>query len=244
MSQTDLIILTVYLICVFYVIRQAWDNLEEQTMIKNVENKFDPDSLKDIIKIEFKFKDDVRIKFPDQPKQLETTIANQSRTAVITIDWDRGSLTNFDGGDRKLVKVTDTLQKSDLAKQSTDTILPKGKRDFKLTAEGLLEEDAETKVMQPKKPIVDIEKLAQDKNAKPKPGDKKDEARIQNLKNIYGNFIDMRDPLRFSLRLPLQVTNYIDGSKKDIWGFVDCDFTISRTPRIEYVPWNPKPKKN
>lgn len=242
MSQTDLIILTVYLICVFYVIRQAWDNLEEQTVIKNAENKFDPESLKDIIKIEFKFKDDMRFKFPNQPQVLETAIANQSRSAVITIDWDRGSLTNFDGGDRPLVKVTDTLQSSDLNKQSIDTILPKGKRDFKLSAKGLLKEDADSKIMKPDKPIIDIEKLASDKNAKPKPGDKKDAERIQKLKNTYGNFIEMRDPLKFSLRLPLQVTNYVDGSKKDIWGFVDCDFTISRTPRIEYVPWNPKKK--
>lgn len=242
MSQTDLIILTVYLICVFYVIRQAWDNLEEQTMIKNVKTKFDPESLKDIIKIDFKFKDDARIKFTDQPKLLETSIANQSRTAVITIDWDRGSLTNFDGGDRRLIKVTDTLQKSEMSKQPIDTILPKGKRDFKLSAEGLLEEDSDTKIMKPKKPIVDIEKLAQDKSAKPKPGDKKDAERIQKLKNTYGNFIEMQDPLKFSLRLPLQVTNFVDGGKKDTWGFVDCDFTISRTPRIEYVPWNPKKK--
>jgi hypothetical protein len=90
---------------------------------------------------------------------------------------------------------------------------------------------------------VDIQKLAKDKEATPKPGDKGDAAKIQKLLNTYNNFISMREPLRFSLRLPLQITNIIEGSKKDMWGFVDCNFTISRIPRISHVPWNPKPKK-
>ena len=91
--------------------------------------------------------------------------------------------------------------------------------------------------------MVDIEKLAKDKDAKPKPNDKKDEDRIQKLKDTYNNFIAMREPLRFSLRLPLQITNIIEGSKKDMWGFVDCNFSVTRIPRISQVPWNPKPKK-
>lgn len=245
MNQTDLIILAVYLICVYYVVRQAWDSLEDRTVIKHDGNVFDYEPLKDFVKIEFGFKDDQRFKFSEQPTQLATTITNLSRTATITIDWNRGSLTNFDGGDRPLAKITDTLQKSDLEKQSPETILPKGKREFKLTAAGLLEEetneDSETKVMKPKKPIVDILKLKADKDQKPK--DKKDEEKIQKLKNTYANFYEMKEPLKFSLRLALQITNVFEGSKKDYWGFVDCNFSVSRTPLIEYVPWNPPSKK-
>ncbi|MCU0527711.1 MAG: hypothetical protein MUF72_23175 [Elainella sp. Prado103] len=240
MSQTDLIILAVYSICVYYVVRQAWDSLEDRTMIKHEGNVFDYEPLKDFIKIEFGFKDDQRYRFSDQPIQLATTITNLSRTATITIDWNRGFLTNFDGGDRPLAKITDTLQKSDIGKQSPETLLPKSKREFKLTASGLLEEDGETKVMKPKQPLIDILKLRSDKDQKPK--DKKDEPRIQKLKNTYANFYEMREPLKFSLRLALQITNVFEGGKKDYWGFVDCNFSVARTPLIEYVPWNPARK--
>lgn len=249
MNQTDLIIVTIYLICVAFVIYRAWDSLEDQTMIKNVENRFDYERLADFVKIEFKFKDDTRYGFSSQPNQLETTISNLSRNAILIIDWDRGSLTNFDNSDRRLIRLTDNLQPSDIVKQTPDTILPKGKRDFKLTAESLLQEeaksvdDAETKILKPDKPIIDIQKLAEDKSKKPKPGDKKEAEKIQKLKDTYANFYRKREPLKFSLRLPLQVTNFDEGNKKDIWGFLDSDFTVTRTPRIEYIPWNPKKKK-
>jgi hypothetical protein len=243
MNQTDLIIVTIYLICVAFVIYRAWDSLEDQTMIKNVENRFDCEPLKDLIKAEFKFKDDVRYGFSKQPNQLEVTISCQLKTAMVIIDWDRGSLTNFDGGGRRLIRITDGLQKADLIKQTPDTVLPTGKRDFKLTAEGLLEEDPETKVMKPGKPIIDVQKLAEDRTKKPKPGDKKEAEKIQKLKDTYANFYYKREPLKFSLLIPLQITNFVDCNKKDMWGFLECDFTVTRTPRIEYIPWNPKKKK-
>lgn len=229
MTQTDLIILAVYLICIFYVIRQAWNSLDERTKITNVGNQFDYDPLKDFIKIEFKFREDARFKFSEQPQILETTVSNSSRTATITIDWDRGSLTNFDGSDRRLIRLTDNLQKADIAKQTIDTILPKGRREFKLAPEASLKENPDTEIMEPTAPIIDVQKLAKDKDAKPK------------LKDTYRNFMEMREPLKFSLRLPLQITNVTEGGKKEIWGFVDCDFTVARMPRIEHVPWNPKP---
>lgn len=241
MNQTDLIILTVYLICVAYVIRQAWNSLEERSVIKHEGNVFDYETLKDFIDVKFKFDDFYA--FSNQPTKLATTIENKSPSATVTVDWEKGSLRNFQGGDRRLIRLVDGMQEGDKSKpQASSTISPKRSLGVTLTAEDLLEPDSD-KVLKATKPIVDVEKLAKDRAAKPKPGDKKDEDRIQKLKTIYSNFMMMSEPLKFSLRLPVQITNIVEGAKKDMWGFVDCNFTVSRKPRIDQVPWNPKPKK-
>lgn len=225
MNQTDLIIVAVYLICVVYVIRQAWDSLEERAVIKHEGNVFDYEALKDFVDVKFKFND--FYPFANQPTKLATTIENKSPSATVTIDWEKGSLRNFKGGDRRLIRLVDGMQEGDQSKpQASSTISPKRSLGVILTSEDLLEADKETKVLNATKPIVDIQSIAKDKDAK----------------STYSNFMLMTQPLKFSLRLPLQITNIIEGSKKDIWGFVDCNFTVSRKPRIEQVPWNPKKK--
>lgn len=240
MTSTDLIIVTVYLICIYYVILQAWNSLEEQTVIKHVGNVFDYETLKDFLDVKFKFDDFYA--FSKQPAKLATTIQNKSPSATITVDWEKGALRDFQGNDRRLLHLVPGLLEADKAKaQTPSTISPRRSIAVDLTAEGLVTADAETKVLSATKPIVDVEKLAQDKDAKPK--DKKDAERIQKLKTTYSNFMAMREPLTFSLRLPLQITNIVEGSRKDMWGFVDCNFTVSRKPRIDQVPWNPKPPK-
>lgn len=223
MNQTDLVILAVYLICVVYVIRRAWDSLEERAIVKHEGNEFDYPALKDFVDVKFKFDD--FYPFAKQPTQLATTIENKTRTATITVDWERGSLQNFQGGDRRLIRLIKGMQEGDQTKvQAPSSISPKGKLSVALTAEELLSADPETKELRAAKPMVDLEKIAGDKDGKA----------------AYGKFINMQEPLRFSLRLPLQITNIIEGSKKDMWGFVDCNFSVSRIPRIDQVPWNPK----
>lgn len=243
MTPTDLIIVTVYLICIYYVILQAWNSLEERTVIKHVGNVFDYETLKDFLEVKFKFND--FYPFSKQPTTLATTIENKSSTATITVDWEKGALRNFQGGDRRLLHLVSGLQEADKAKpQTPSTISPKRNISATLTADTLVTADAETKALSATKPIVDIEQLAKDKDAKPKdPKDKKEVEKIQKLKTTYSNFMAMKEPLTFSLRLPLQITNFVEGSKKDMWGFVDCNFTVSRKPRIDQVPWNPKPPK-
>ncbi|NJO78453.1 MAG: hypothetical protein HC827_07945 [Cyanobacteria bacterium RM1_2_2] len=238
MTSTDLIIVTVYLICIYYVILQAWNSLEERTVIKHVGNVFDYETLKDFLDVKFKLDDFYA--FSKQPAKLAATIQNKSPSATITVDWEKGALRDFQGNDRRLLHLVPGLQEAAKA-QTPSTISPKRSFSATLTAEGLVTADDETKELRATKPIVDVEKLAQDKNAKPK--DKKDEEKIQKLKTTYSNFMAMREPLTFSLRLPLQITNIVEGSKKDMWGFVDCNFTVSRKPRIDQLPWNPKPPK-
>jgi hypothetical protein len=239
MNQTDIIILAVYLVSIFYVIRQAWESLEDRTIVKHEGNVFDYETLKEFIDVKFKFDD--FYPFTKQPTKLATTIDNKTATATVTIDWEKGALRNFQGGDRRLIRLVEGMEKGSLDQpQASSTISPKRSISVTLSSEDLLEADPETKVVIATKPIVDIRKLAQDKSATPK--DKKDAERIQTLKETYSNFMAMKEPLKFSLRLPLQITNIVEGAKKDVWGFVDCNFTVSRIPRISQVPWNPKKK--
>jgi hypothetical protein len=237
MNQTDLIILAVYLVSVVYVLRQAWNSIEERTVIKHSGNVFDYEGLKDFIDVSFKF--DGYYPFNKQPTKLAATIVNKSPTATITVDWEKGSLRTWQGNDRRLIRLIEGMQEGDKAKvQAPSTISPKRSLGVTLTSEDLLTADKETNVLSATKPMVDVQKLKADKDAKPK--DSKDAERIQKLRNIYTKFITLQEPLKFSLRLPLQITNIIEGSKKDMWGFVDCNFTVSYIPRISQVPWNPK----
>jgi hypothetical protein len=237
MNQTDLIILAVYLVCVVYVLRQAWNSIEERTVIKHSGNVFDYEGLKDFIDVSFKF--DSYYPFDKQPTKLAATIINKSPTATITVDWEKGSLRSWQGSDRRLIRFIDGMQEGDKAKaQAPSTISPKRSLGVTLTSEDLLTADKETNLLSPTKPMVDIKKLQADKSAKPK--NPKEAEQIQKLRDIYNNFVTLREPLKFSLRLPLQITNIIEGSKKDMWGFVDCNFTVSYIPRISQVPWNPK----
>lgn len=225
MNQTDLIIVAIYLICVVYVLREAWESLEERSVIKHEGNTFDYEALKQFVDVKFKFND--FYPFTKQPTTLATTIENKSPTATVTIDWEKGALRNFQGGDRRLIRLVNGMQEGDQSKpQASSTISPKRGLGVTLTSEDLLTADSETKVLSATKPIVNIEQLAKDPKLKP----------------IYNNFMLNNEPLKFSLRLPLQITNIVEGSKKDLWGFVDCNFTILRKPRIEQVPWNPKKK--
>lgn len=241
MNQTDLVILAVYLISIYYVLLQAWESIPIvlSTVIKHEGNLYDYEALKDFVDVKFKI--DGAYGFDKQPAQLPATVSNKSSTATITVDWERGSLRNLQGGDRRLVRVIDGMQKGDQSQvQANSSISPKRSLGVVLTAEDLLEANAETGLLSATRPIVDVQKLAQDQAAKPK--DKADAERIQKLKKIYGDFLAGKEPLRFSLRLPLQITNIIEGSKKDIWGFVDCNFSVSyaRKTRLDQMPWNPK----
>ncbi len=239
-AQTDLIILAIYLISIYYVLRQAWDSIPviSKAVIKHEGNVYDYEALKDFVDVKFKI--DGLYNFNEQPAALPTTVSNKSSTATLTIDWERGALRNFQGGDRRLVRVIDGMQQGDQSQvQASSSISPKRSLSVLLTAEDLLTADAEGRLTATR-PLVDLEKLKQDQAAKPK--DKADAERISKLKGLYGDFMSMKEPLKFSLRFPLQITNIVEGSKKDFWGFVDCNFSISHacTTRVDQLPWNPK----
>jgi len=113
MNQTDLIILAIYLISIYYVLLQAWESIPviSTALIKHEGNVFDYDLLKDFVDV--KFKVDSPYNFDKLPAVLPTIVSNQSSTATLTIDWEKGSLRNFRGGDRRLVRLIDGMQKGD-----------------------------------------------------------------------------------------------------------------------------------
>jgi hypothetical protein len=249
MTQTDLIILAVYLISVYYVLSQAWYSILpiSKAVVKHEGNRYDPESMQDFVDVKFNLAK--TYDFDKQPSQLETEVINKSPTATLTIDWEKGALRDFQGNDRRLIRLVEGMEKGDKGKiQAPSTISPKRKiSKIQLTAEDLLEANEEG-VLVATKPIVDIPKLNADQKARPEDIEKdksKLEAaanKIRKLREIYQNFLKMKEPLTFSVRFQVQITNIIEGAKKDLWGFVDCNFTIShaRTTRREQLPWIPK----
>lgn len=193
------------------------------TVIKHESTLFDQEVLQDFVNIKFRIEGVFALN--EQPSRLPTIIENKSSTATIIIDWDRGTLNNFWGISHRLVRLVDSMEKGSLDESQTISIIsPKRSLGVSLSADNLLEFDPKTNLLSCTKPIVDVEKLEKDKDAEPR--DKQDEERIQKLKNAYNNFVTKQEPLKFTLRLPLQITN-IESSKQDVQGFAYCNFSVS-----------------
>jgi hypothetical protein len=239
MNQTDLIILAVYFISIAYAVSQAVNSLENRTVVKVTGTVYEPEGLTEYVDIKFKFKDDDRYKFSEQPKILSTTIVNKSNTASVSVIWDNSAITDYDGRIRRVIRLAPDMQPQDLPKPQVPSVIPPSRSlSADLAPEEVMKSDPDTDKLKPQRPIVDINQLEEAQGKKPK--DSKEAEKIQKLKEMYNGFIQMLKPLEFSLYLQLQVTNLVEGAKKDTWGFFRCTFTVAKTPRIEYVPWNPK----
>ena len=229
MNQTDLIILVVYLLVITYVIYQAINSLEAQTIIR-----FDRAALEQVLKqekiadislnnfIDISFSTQGRFKFSEQPATLGAIIQNRSNTATVTIDWDNSSITNHIGRVRRVIRLVPNLQPSDLSEpQVKSTIPPSRSLQVTLVPEDILKPNDDKTGVVPKGAIVSM-------------------AEVEKDKGTYAKFIDRQTALQFTLRLLFQIINVTDGAKREYWCFVPCTFVIEKIPLMDYLPWNPR----
>ncbi|MCA1993025.1 MAG: hypothetical protein LDL41_13460 [Coleofasciculus sp. S288] len=96
MYGRDLLILTVYLLCVSYVIYKALQSLKDLVTFRadyeSINQQLADQNLQDIVEVSFKFKDNYRL---DDLKTLKTAIKNKSRDEIVTIDWNQCYIINF-----------------------------------------------------------------------------------------------------------------------------------------------------
>jgi hypothetical protein len=263
-DNLDIIILTVYLICVIYVLFQAWVSLDDQTKVSLVrtvvttadrpdeerngeakdekdrqdeEIKLEDSDLKDEINIKFKF--DKRYVFnldnaekDKQPRELNLTIENKSKTTAIFVDWESCALTDQEGRSRRVIRLTPDKRLEDLAQwQARSVVAPGRNLKEKITAEDVLKLNEEKNLLEPGKPLIDINGLKKASENKKTP---------KFVKEMYANFINYKKPLKFSLYLSIQFSQIKTGIREDKWHILRCDFEVENRPWTDYLPYQKK----
>lgn len=245
MSDSDLIILVIFLICVSYVVYNAINWLDKQTKVEFEKGALDEQlssltlegtPLKDIVEVNFGFKPFDRFKFSDQPKSLSTTIKNKSKDIQIFADWDRSTLTDYGNASRRVIHLNSAKQFISNHQppliQVPNPITPGTSLiAAQLAPEEVVQRNFEKNVLEPMKPIVDLDDLARKADLKITPKEVK-------LKN--SRFRSRKAPLEFSLRLLLQMKPLSDGGGRTYEYLLLCKFRVINMPWWDQLPWNPK----
>lgn len=252
-QELDLIIVTIYVICVTHVIQQAIKALDDIAKValvkKDLEAQLERETfegrpLKDFLEVGCKFKKDEN-KFEDQPKDFTLTIKNKSSHEVkpdadamplvtLIIDWDRSSITDYNKRSRRVIRLTPDVRLQDLDKPQVTSVVPPDRSiSAQITAEDVLKLDAEKNTMAPDKAILDI--LGLKEASKEKKASKE-------IKDMWAKFDKEKAPLTFSLRLLIYLSMFREGDDREYirpyW--VCCNFTVTNLPWPNYLPWVPK----
>jgi hypothetical protein len=254
-QELDLIIVTIYVIIVVYVFKQAIDALDDIAKVtlvkKDLEAQleretFEGTMLKDLLEISFRFSKKDENKFEDQPKEMTVTFKNKSTHEVkadadplplvtIKIDWDSCSITDYNKRARRVIRLTPDDRLQDLDQEQVPSVVPPERTlSARITAEDVLKLDPEKNTMAPDKPLLDILGLKEASK------DKKEKKASKEIKEMWAKFDAEKAPLTFSLRLLVYLCIFRDGSeyKRPYW--ICCNFTVTNLPWTNYLPWVPK----
>jgi hypothetical protein len=247
MSDSDLIIFVLFLICVGYVVSKAISDIEltkVEFVKKELESQLatmtlEETSLKDIVDVNFGFKPEDRFKLDSQPKSVLAFIRNKSKNIQIYVDWDKSTITNYANASRRVIHLNtaDRLiiaNQQPLLIQAPNPISPGNSLTAQLAPEDVVKRNVEKNVLEPDRPIIDLEDL------KRRSTDTKEKKAPKELKLKKLNFYTRRAPLEFSLRLMLRMNTIDNGGGRSYEYPVLCKFNVINVHWWDQLPWNPK----
>jgi hypothetical protein len=228
MNELDIFILAVYLITVAYILYQAIAALDDQTKIwldkDELSQALEKRGLKDQIEIDLKFekryllnKDADKDK---QPKELTVNIKNKSDEPIY-VDWDRSTLTDLGGRSRRVIRMSPSGRLELSQPQVLSVVGPNQSLSEKITAEDLLERNKETELYEVKKPLIDIQGLAKNKDKK----------------KLYKEFMEEAATLDYALCLAIMAPDFNDVSRGDRRHLVRCKIYVKKLPWQYILPW-------
>ncbi|MGJ3246830.1 MAG: hypothetical protein ACFE0I_12235 [Elainellaceae cyanobacterium] len=232
MDQLDIFVLAVYLITVAYILSKAKDSLEQakasdqKTRIslnqEQLSQELERRGLSNHIAIHLNFdgsyflSDDPSA--DKQPKTLSLSVINNSNDAIY-IDWDRSSLTDLRGRSRRVIRLV-SYKSLDLSyPQVFSTVGPGQTLSEKITAEDLLERNAETETLEATKPLIDIQGLKKSNSG------------------LYNDFMAEKKPLTYYLCLVLRMPDPADPVRGDRLYNVRCEIQVHKLPWTIVLPW-------
>ncbi|KAM3090309.1 hypothetical protein ACKFKG_29785 [Phormidesmis sp. 146-35] len=230
MTELDFVLLTVYLLCVTYVLYQIVDSFNDEFHIAlnddELKQHLAAHNLSEILGVSFKF--DSHYEFHTL-KQLAISINNKSQDHPIYIDWDYCSMTDLDGRSRRVTRLPPgtTL---DLSQTQVFSVIAPG-RTLKeaIVAEDMLTRKGDDGAMDIAKTIINLEK----------PDPKKS---TEAQRKRYKNFMEMKEPVKFSLYLTMRLTGPNTISPTGDRTQVICTFTLTKLDWTAGLPWNPRKK--
>ncbi len=226
MTEIDYVLLTIYLLCVTFVIYQIVNSFNDEFSIQLDKDDLDQQlqalHLQDTVGVSFKF--DTHYEFKSL-KDLAISINNKSEDHPIYIDWDYCSITDLDGRSRRVTRLPpgSTL---DLFQSQVFSVIAPGKTlKEKIASEDTLVRKGDSGVLDTDKTIVDLTE----------PNKKAPDA----TKKRYKNFMASKEELKFSLYLAMRIA----GSNTSLTGDrtrIICTLVITKLDWSAGLPWNPR----
>lgn len=224
MNNTDLLLLTIYILCVTYVLYQIINSFNDEFTInlekKDLEQQLDDLKLNDRVEISFKF--DKRYEF-DKLKDFGVNVKNKSKEHPVFVDWNMSSVTDLDGKARRVTRLIAGNSLDLFQEQALSPVPPGTTMKEKVVAEDMLARKGDDGPMEVSKTLVDLTKPK-------KPGDP--------LKR-YLDFVAMQRTLEISLSLMVRFVG--DGSPATGYPIpINCKFVLTKLDWKAGLPWNPK----
>jgi hypothetical protein len=230
-NETNLLILTIYLLCVFYVLFQIVNAFNDEYTIRidaeELKSELARKKIDDRIEVSFRFDGRYEINSDrNKLKQLSVTVKNKSKDYPIYVDWDYSSMTDWFGGkSRRLARIV-AGNSLDLSQQQVFSVINPGLS----LQETVVPEDILTR--KGDQGIVEINKTLLDLSPPPPPApDAK--------KKAYKAFLEGKDPLSFTVDLVMRLVDQ-DSSSNGDRVLVQCKFHLYRLGWKAGLPWNPK----
>jgi hypothetical protein len=175
---------------------------------ESLNGQLEAQNLKERVDIQFKLEKRYQL---DRLRELSIQIDNKSPDHPIDVDWDRSSLTDFDGRSRRVIRLTPSMI-LDLSQRQVFSFIGAGKTlKEKLTVEDVLQRDSQTDVLKISAPIFDPSKL----------------------KKLSGT----ENTLQFSLMLVLHLLRSTGETGNSVIHILSCDFTVKKAPWTDVMSW-------
>ncbi len=229
-ADQNFLVLTLYMIGVFYTFNRMIDSIADQIKIefdpeKTVAEQLKEKNLEDQIEISFGMKAMYSL---DELKDLSLSLKNKSEELVVYVDWDNSSIFGIDGRSRRLIRKSPGMIRDLAVSQTPSPVVPGKALKETVTAEDVLKRE-ENGTYTSDTPLANIPGL---KNG-PKPAKKQ-----------YSDFMNEKITLNFSVDLVLRISEAAYGVAygKNIPPvcIVNCPFTIKKLPWTYALPWNKK----
>ena len=226
MTELDYVLLTIYILCVTFVIYQIVNSFNDEFTIRLDQDELDQQlqalNLKDIVSVSFKF--DTHYEFKSL-KELAISIGNKSEDYPIYIDWDYCSITDLDARSRRVTRLPpgSTL---DLSQSQVFSVIAPGKTlKEKIASEDMLARKGDNGLLSTEKTIIDLEE----------PNKKASDAQ----KKRYKDFMDRKQDLKFSLYLAMRVAGSTTSPTGDRTRII-CTLVLTKLSWSAGLPWNPR----
>ena len=230
MTELDFVLLTVYLLCVTYVLYQIVTSFNDEFMIwlddDLLKEQLAAQNLQDSISVSFKFLN--RYEF-DKLKDLQIRINNKSNDRALYVDWDYCSLTDqYDP--RRSRRVTRKVPGSltDAFQRQVFSVIAPGKT----LMEAIIAEDMLSRSGKEGELEVDAKKAILDFS-------KPDKKAPDSKKKRYKNFMNGEENFEFDLELVLRFVGYGTSPTGDRIRLI-CRLNVRKLDWTAGLPWNPK----